>query len=176
MYAKIRASRAEYWQEILELYQMAASIPGGLARTSDEISSGYVRNFLKKSHENGLSLLAFEGMKIIGEIHAYPLEPKVFSHVLSELTIVVHPEYVGNGIGKALFSGFLEEVENTRPDILRVELIARESNRKAISLYESLGFKQEGRLEKRIHSGGGTFEADIPMGWINPKFANPSRS
>jgi ribosomal protein S18 acetylase RimI-like enzyme len=175
MDTKIRVSRVEYWQEILDLYRLAALIPGGLARSSEEISEDYVRNFLKKSNESGISLLAFVGMQIVGEIHAYHLAPKVFSHVLSELTIVVHPDYSGRGIGKTLFSAFLKEVESHRPDILRVELIARESNRKAISLYESLGFKQEGRLEKRIHSGDGTFEADIPMGWVNPKFANPSK-
>ncbi|OOG76544.1 GNAT family N-acetyltransferase [Algoriphagus sp. A40] len=167
---KIKKSRVEYWPEILDLYRLVAQVSGKLARTSEEISGEYVKTFLKKSHETGLSLIAFEGMNIVGEIHAYKLEPNVFSHVLSELTIAVHPDFQGKGIGKALFSAFLTEVETRRPDIFRVELISRESNKKAIQFYSSLGFQQEGRFEKRIDSGNGTFEADIPMAWTNPGF------
>lgn len=176
MDAKIRLSRVEYWQEILELYQRAAAIPGGLARTAKEISTEYVRGFLKKSHESGISLIAFSGMRIIGEIHAYKPVPKVFSHVLSELTVVVDPDFRGKGIGKALFEAFLEELRFKRPDILRVELVARESNSKAIALYESLGFSREGKLEKRIDAGKGAFEADIPMAWINPGFKSSKKA
>lgn len=167
---KIKKSRVEYWPEILDLYRLVAQVSGNLARISEEISGEYVKNFLKKSQDFGISMIAFEGMNIIGEIHAYKLEPKVFSHVLSELTIVVHPDFQGKGVGRALFSAFLTEVETRRHDILRVELISRESNKKAIQFYSTLGFQQEGRLEKRIDSGDGTFEADIPMAWINPKF------
>lgn len=167
---KIKKSRVEYWPEILDLYRLVAQVSGNLARISEEISGEYVKNFLKKSQDFGISMIAFEGMNIIGEIHAYKLEPKVFSHVLSELTIVVHPDFQGKGVGRTLFSAFLTEVETRRNDILRVELISRESNKKAIQFYSTLGFQQEGRLEKRIDSGDGTFEADIPMAWINPKF------
>ncbi|GAB3223439.1 GNAT family N-acetyltransferase [Algoriphagus aestuariicola] len=170
MDVKVRVSRVEYWQEILDLYRRVAFIPGGLSRSPDEVSVEYVRDFLKKSHESGVSLIAFSGMQIVGEVHAFKLNPKVFSHVLSELTVVVDPNFIGKGVGKALFLAFLAEVRSNRPDILRVELIARESNAKAIQLYGSLGFQQEGRMEKRINSGKGHFEADIPMAWINPNF------
>lgn len=170
MQVKLRKSRPEYWMELLDLYRNVASYPGGLARTADELIGEYIRQFQKKAQETGISLIALSGMKIVGEIHAYKLDPKVFSHVLTELTIAVHPDFQGMGVGKALFTGFLKEVENLRSDILRVELISRESNLKAIRFYESLGFKQEGRFEQRIARGDGTFEADIPMAWINPNF------
>ena len=171
MSIKIRKCRPEYWEEILRLYQKVAAIPGGLARTSAEISGGYVKDFQRKAKETGLSMIALSGMDIVAEIHAHKLQPRVFSHVLSELTIAVHPDFQGKGVGKALFSAFLEEVATSRPDILRVELISRESNSKAIRFYESLGFKQEGRFELRIDRGDGTFEADIPMAWINPNYS-----
>lgn len=167
---KSKKSKIEYWPEILALYRQVAQISGNLARSSEEISGEYVKNFLKKSQSTGISLIAFTGMNIVGEIHAYKLDLKVFSHVLSELTIAVHPDFQGKGIGRALFSTLLDEIKTSRREILRVELISRESNKKAIRFYESLGFRQEGRLENRIDSGGGIFEADIPMGWINPDF------
>lgn len=171
MSIKIRTCRPEYWREIFDLYYKVAAVSGGLARTSDEITGDYIREFQRKVKVNGLSLMALSGMDIVAEIHAYKLQPLVFSHVLSELTIAVHPDFQGKGVGKALFSAFLEEVTNSRPDILRVELISRESNVKAIRFYESLGFKQEGRFEQRINRGDGTFEADIPMAWINPNYS-----
>jgi ribosomal protein S18 acetylase RimI-like enzyme len=64
----------------------------------------------------------------------------------------------------------LDFVKNNRPDILRIELISRESNLKAIAFYESLGFHREGKLEKRISYSKNDFEADIPMAWFNPNF------
>ena len=94
----------------------------------------------------------------------------VFDHVLGEVTIIVHPQFQGKKIGRTILTIFLEEIGRNRIDIGKVELIARESNVKAIELYQSLGFRVEGRLEMRIKTPDGNFEADIPMGWQNPNF------
>jgi ribosomal protein S18 acetylase RimI-like enzyme len=157
---------------ILSLYQAVARNVGGLAREKDEITMQYVTNNVNKSLQTGIVLIAQhpEEGTIIGEIHSYALEPRVFSHVLSELTIAVHPQFQGMGIGRMLFQELLQEVENTRRDILRVELIARESNTKAIAFYQQLGFQIEGKLARRINSMNGYYEADIPMAWFNKNF------
>jgi putative acetyltransferase len=94
----------------------------------------------------------------------------VFDHVLGEVTILVHPQFQGKKIGRTILTIFLEEIARNRMDIGKVELIARESNMKAIELYQSLGFRIEGRLEMRIKTADGNYEADIPMGWQNPSF------
>ena len=164
----ISAASAQDRKAIVDLYLAVATIEGGLARTAEEISEDYVANFLNKSLESGFCLIArgtADG-PIIGEIHSYALGPRVFAHVLGELTIAVHPGSQGLGIGKALFTELLRRIEHERPDILRVELIARDSNRKAIEFYQKLGFKIEGRFENRIRSVGGGYEADIPMAWL----------
>jgi len=154
-------------ESIRTMYLEVARIPGGLARVESEVSEEYVKNWTSKSMSSGLWIVAEESSgKLLGSIHAYKLEPAVFSHILSELTIAVHPGCQGKGIGKALFQYFLKEVLTSYPTILRVELIARESNQRAIQMYESLGFKQEGRLAKRIKSIGSGFESDIPMAWL----------
>lgn len=163
----INSAGAQDQKAIVDLYLAVAAIEGGLARTAEEISEDYVANFLNKSLESGFCLVAREtdSGPIIGEIHSYALGPRVFAHVLGELTIAVHPAKQGLGIGKKLFTEMLRRIEQERPDILRVELIARDSNRKAIEFYQKLGFKIEGRFENRIHSIGGGYEADIPMAW-----------
>ena len=159
---------------IYELYKIVSKNIGGLARTSDEITKEYIENFSQKSLEVGIQILVESILvnRIVGEIHCYKLGPKVFDHVLGELTIVVHPECQGKGIGKLLFNALLGKIKEERKDILRVELIARESNKKAINFYQSLGFKIEGRMLNRIKSGATVFEADIPMAWTNDNYQN----
>ncbi len=152
---------------IVELYRAVAAIEGGLARTADEISDEYVGAFVEKSLDGGVIIVARNaaGGMIVGEIHGYALGPRVFKHVIGELTIAVHPNSQGGGVGRAIFTEFMRRVAEERPDILRVELVARESNARAIEFYKSLGFKTEGRFEDRIQSVDGGFEADIPMAW-----------
>lgn len=153
--------------EIAALYRAVAAIEGGLARTEAEITEEYASYFVSKSLADGVILTArlISTPQLIGEIHAYALGPSVFAHVLGELTIAVHPDHQSAGVGKALFTEFLRRVQEDRPDIQRVELIARESNRKAIAFYQKLGFVIEGRMEGRIRSVGGGYEADVPMAW-----------
>lgn len=153
---------------ILELYRTVAAVEGGLARTADEVTADYVAGFLERSISTGIIVVAREARsgKVVGEIHGYRLGPRVFAHVLGELTIAVHPEFQGSGIGRRIFTEFMRRVVEERPEIERVELIARESNSKAIVFYESLGFVIEGRFERRIRSVDGGTEADIPMAWL----------
>ncbi|MBN2111192.1 MAG: hypothetical protein JW705_08945 [Methanosarcinaceae archaeon] len=61
----------------------------------------------------------------------------------------------------------LGKLRSEHPWILRVELIAKESNHAAISLYRSLGFVMEGWMEKRIRGEDGGFEDDVIMLWMN---------
>lgn len=158
--------------DIFMLYKNVATNIGGIARTADEITQDYIYNNLSKSIENGISFIIknpSENNQIIAEIHCYKPEPKVFSHVLSDLTIVVDPGFQHKGLGKLLFTSLLKEITDNRSEILRVELIARESNQKAIDFYQSLGFTIEGRFENRIVNSN-RLEADIPMAWFNKTF------
>ncbi|MCU0438864.1 MAG: GNAT family N-acetyltransferase [Raineya sp.] len=158
---------------ILNLYKTVARISGGIARIESEITESYIKNNLEKSLKSGVCLVISHPentQELIAEIHCSKLEPQIFKHTFSDLTIAVHPDFQGKGVGKAIFMYLLNYIENTRHDILRVELIARESNQKAIEFYQKIGFKIEGRFENRISNPDGTFEADIPMAWMNQNF------
>ena len=160
-------------KKLLNLYQQAAKDIGGIARTVNEINNEYIAAIIKNAAKNGIHLVVnhpTDTSKIIGEIHCYKLEPSVFSHVLSDLTMVIAKDFQGKGVGKLVLKSLLTAIETDRNDILRVELIARESNKKAIQLYEKLGFKIEGKLAHRIDVRDGTFEADIPMAWMNKNY------
>jgi ribosomal protein S18 acetylase RimI-like enzyme len=168
----IRKATIKDIYQIYMLYVGVSKVKGGIARVEDEITLEYVNNFIDKSIRNGVQFVAVDTLqnKIIAEIHCYKLEPKVFEHILSELTIVVDKDFQGKGIGKTLFQVLLDYVSSVRNDILRIELIARESNIKAIELYKELGFEIEGKLSNRIRNDKKQFEADIPMAWFNNQF------
>ena len=151
---------------IKALYQHVARQGGGIARTEDEITDDYIRHNLDTAMARGVCFVAKVNAQIVGEIHAYPPFPRLFAHILSDLTIAVHPDYQAIGVGRAVFSALLDEVKQYRPDICRIELFVRESNHKAIAFYHSLGFEIEGHFKQRVRRPDGDLEMDIPMAWL----------
>jgi ribosomal protein S18 acetylase RimI-like enzyme len=165
----VRRSTPNDREEIKNLYKSV----NGLARNSSEVTDEYIDNFTTKSQIQGLQLVIVDSSdsnKIVAEVHCYKTGIKVFEHILGDLTIAVDPNHQGRGLGQMIFKALLDIVTNDYRDILRIELIARESNIKAINLYLKLGFVIEGRLENRIKTGDNIFEADIPMAWFNNNF------
>lgn len=158
---------------LVRLHRVVAATEGGLARRPDEITEAYIASVISKSITSGLVIVSLhpgDDTTIIGEVHAYKTGIAVFDHVLTDLTIAIHPEFQGRKTGRTLFAIFLEEISRHRNDIARVELIVRESNTRAIAFYQSLGFLIEGRLEMRIRTSDRRYEADIPMAWQNPNY------
>lgn len=158
------------------LKKVAASPSSNLARTPDEMTEGFVMGIVSRGDDGGLTLLAAEGDgaqgaggRLVGVIYAWSGHLEVFAHVLGELTIAVDPDVQGRGVGRALFGELLRIVRDEQPAIERIELITRESNTRGIAFYESLGFRREGRLERRIGGRDGAREADIPMGWLRSR-------
>jgi len=161
-------------EPVYSLYKSVAISSGGIIRIEDEITRDYISAFIGKSIENGLSLIAIENSKIIGEIHAYTPNVYAFRHMLSDLTIVIHPEYQGKGIGKKLFSEFLEIVKKEYRHILRIELYVREANKPIVTFYQALGFINEGRQKNKILNAKSELETPLHMAWFNPKYMNSS--
>jgi RimJ/RimL family protein N-acetyltransferase len=168
-----RTAVIEDWAKIKALHLEVSKQKTGIARWEDEVDDEYVRSFMNKSLDGGLMIVCEhpdDPDQIIAEIHASQSKIRVFNHLMGDLTIAVHPEFQGKKIGRTLFTIFLEEIALHRPDIGKVQLVTRESNQRAIHLYQSLGFRVEGRFEMQIKTPEGNFEADIPMAWTNPNF------
>lgn len=160
-------------ERIKALYKKVAATSGGIAREESEITDDYIQSFLKKSIEHGLIIVADhpeDESQVIAEIHGYSPAINIFQHVLSNVTIVVEPDFQGKKIGRTIFTIFQEEIALNHHNIGRVELFTRESNTKALAFYQSIGFRIEGRFEMRIKNLDGSYEADIPMAWQNPNF------
>ena len=170
METAIRRTSDRDYPALISLYRDVARISGGIIRTDSEIDLDYISMFIENSLKRGLSLVAERDSEIVGEIHAFTPEILAFRHMLSDLTIVIHPNHQNQGIGKKLFRKFLEIVQNEFQHILRVELYVREENRPIVRFYESLGFINEGRQENKILNTSNELETPLHMAWFNPEF------
>ncbi len=155
---------------IFNLYKRVAAQGNGIAREADEITEGYIRGNMIRGMNNGIVLVVESEGQIVAEMHASRMEIRIFDHILSNLTIAIHPDFQGQGIGYQLFSHFLRKVEDEMPHILRVELHARDGNEAAIRLYKKLGFELEGYLKNRDKLADGTFYDDVSFGWMNKNY------
>ena len=82
--------------KIFNLYKQVAKNFGGITREEDEITQEYISNNLQKSLTTGVCLLIDNPDNkevILAEMHCYKLEPRVFNHLLSNLTIVVNQNH-----------------------------------------------------------------------------------
>jgi putative acetyltransferase len=78
--------------------------------------------------------------------------------------LMVHDDYVGRGIGRALMEALLHLADNFL-GLKRVELDVMVDNAAAIHLYESLGFEREG-IMRAANFRGGTFVDLLMMGRV----------
>lgn len=169
---QIRLATESDISSIQELYRAVATT-GGLARKETEITFEYIAEFVGKSLKSGLILVACAPenvSQIIGELHGYRLGPEIFAHVLENVTMAVHPEYQGKGIGRSLLQHFQSEISQHHRHFLKIELKCFSTNEKALNLYQKYGFKVEGRQEKRVQLAPGLFADGLALAWFNPNY------
>lgn len=136
---------------------------GGLGRLPNEMDLAWMKEALSNALAGGLAIGAWEGTQLLGLIKASRMPSVQFQHVLWDLTVAVDPEAQGRGIGQNLFVELLASAATLTPRIERVELVVREGLTHAIRLYERVGFRREGRFERRFRLADGSYEADLPM-------------
>lgn len=162
----IYPGKKEDISEIFTLYKEVATQPGFLARLDGEIDLDYISDNIISSISNGICLIARDepSKQVIAEIHGYTSDIYCFSHVIGGLTIAVSPNQQGQGLGYTIFEQFIEHTKINNPKITRIELMVRQSNSRAINLYQKLGFQIEGQLKNRILNIDGSKEDDLMMG------------
>jgi putative acetyltransferase len=149
---------------VLALYRATAAAPSsGLARSPDEMDIAWVEGFLSEASANGATLGVWAGESLAGEIHASRMGPRQFDHNLMDLTVAVHPDWQGKGVGARLFEGLFAAAAAMTPAIERIELAVREGNPGALRLYQRMGFVIEGHHPRRVRLPDGTVETDITM-------------
>jgi len=162
---RIRLATTEDIGGIIAVHRAAAAKPDGLARRPDEITLDYVEHAVAGPGAVSFVAVGSDG-DIWGELHGRRESVALFSHVLASLTVAVHPDRQGLGIGSRLFETLIAHARAMQPPILRIELAAGAGNPGAVRLYERLGFQHEGRQIGRGRYPDGRLEDDILMGML----------
>jgi RimJ/RimL family protein N-acetyltransferase len=160
----IRAASIDDAAILVAAERATAETPGLLVSRPDElIAESFERKIVELS-KTGRYIVAEKDGYIVGHALLDPMPQEALSHVF-RLTIVVHPGFLGQGIGTALMRDLLDWAEQT-PQVGKIELLVRATNERAIHLYSKLGFVEEGRFRSRVRLLDGIFIDDLAMAWF----------
>ncbi len=160
----IRDARIEDAAILAAAERATAETPGLLVSRPSELIP---ENFEKKIVELaklGRYIVGEKDGKIVGHALLDPMPLEALSHVF-RLTIVVHPGFLGQGVGTVLMRDLMDWAMRTSR-VAKIELLVRATNERAIHLYSKLGFVEEGRFKNRVHLPENTFVDDLAMAWF----------
>ena len=129
-------------------YATTTAEEGLLVARPGEIPVESYRRKIRDLAPAGLYWVIESQGRIVGHMLLDPMPLRSVSHI-AHLTIVVHPGETGKGYGRRLLTRAIEQTRAARR-IEKIELRVRTTNRRAVALYESLGFQYEGTLRRHI--------------------------
>lgn len=160
----IRKATIEDAANLVAGEQETARTPGLLVSRPHELILAAFETKIVELGRSGRYVVAEKDGKIIGHALLDPMPLKAISHVFRP-TIVVHPGFLGQGVGTALMHDLMEWAKQSRR-VEKIELLVRATNERAIRLYSKLGFVEEGRMRNRVRLPDGSFVDDIAMAWF----------
>ncbi len=160
----IRSQEPEDAAAVSALMGRAGAFEGTLQMPDMPVASRL--DFLQKVDPHSCKLVALADGAIVGAAGLHPagLSPRR-SHARM-LGIVIAQEWQGRGVGRRLISRLLDWADNWA-GVLRVELVVHADNARAIALYRSLGFVEEGRLRAYALKNGRYVDA-FAMARLHP--------
>lgn len=141
-----------------------------------EQTSEQLRNWIEEILENNKEklIVAESRGQIVGTIVFRSKSTKRLSHTGS-FTAMVKKEYRNQGIGKLLIKELLNWAEHNTL-IEKVSLGVLSTNQRAIELYKSMGFVEEGRKIKEVKLSlvmTYMWMIYLCINWFNPFFVQP---
>jgi L-phenylalanine/L-methionine N-acetyltransferase len=144
------------------------SLPGvyeGLLQLPDAPVASRLE-FLQKIEPQSCRLVAVAGDEIVGSAGLHVLQASLRRMHVRYLGISVSPEWQGQAIGRRLLARLLDWADNWA-GVLRVELHVHVDNERAMSLYRSMGFVEEGR-HKAYSLKNGRYVDSLSMARLHP--------
>jgi RimJ/RimL family protein N-acetyltransferase len=128
-----------------------------------EMSVEEEREWIQQRLDNPAQIIivAEVGGFIVGMLDLKNRDRRKLAHVGS-LGIMILPEFRNKGVGTALLKSVIKWAEEN-PVIEKITLGVFATNETAISLYEKMGFEQEGREIRAIKTADGTYVDTILM-------------
>lgn len=163
MIMNIRRATTEDASAIAAGESETARIRGLLNAGPGEIPEWAFRQKIEslQTGDRGLYVVAGSVDQIVGHLLLDPMSLAANAHICT-LTLVVYPNWTGQGIGRQLLAYGIAWARHNR-NVEKIELMVRTTNERAIRLYRSMGFEEEGRIRKRLKEVGGAYHDDIAM-------------
>lgn len=152
----VREARQEDAEALLEFLPMVFEETDGLLMTRDEFD-GSLDDHLDllgkiASSTTQLALVAHIGDELVGLLTFTGRDLERVRHT-GEVGLIVSKAYWNKGVGKSMMKT-LHKWALENPVISKIDLRVRLSNRRAISLYESLGYQVEGWIRRAVKING----------------------
>jgi len=155
---------------VAKVYRSVSGELETITRRSHEITETYIFSLLNKPDDQIVSLVAEDDEgELMGVVHACKNGLESYGHILTDLTIIVRPEFQGKGVARALGEAILRYVAANRPDVWRLEMEARKEKTR-LDIFLAAGFVTEGEIKNRIRNIDGSFADSVLLAWFNPNF------
>ncbi|MBS4174348.1 N-acetyltransferase [Bacillus sp. FJAT-49736] len=162
----IRTATIKDAKQILDLeYEVISegkyfiSVPDELEKPALRKQKEWIQSILENEKET--LMVAELNLEVLGWIVFQSNNKKRLSH-MGTITMLVGEGHRGKGIGKMLLKALLAWAENN-PFIEKVSLGVFSTNERAISLYRSMGFIEEGRKVKEFKLSDNEYADDVLM-------------
>lgn len=163
----VRAARVEDAPILAAAERETARTPGFLRSVPeelpDEMFAARIAQLEAPGHRGCYLVAVGPSGNLLGHALLDPMPLTQCSHVF-RLTIVVHPGHTDRGVGRVLMDALLAWAR-TNDRLEKIELLVRATNARAIHLYQSCGFVEEGRLRRVMKLSSGEYVDDIAMAW-----------
>jgi len=113
-------------------------------------------------HVSSLLLVAVSDLQVIGILDFSAGHRQRIAHT-GDFELIVSSSWREQGIGRSLL-GVLLDYARAHPCLEKVNLKVHSSNQRAIGLYRSLGFSEEGRLRKDLKMSNTEYVDTVLMG------------
>ncbi len=112
---------------------------------SIELEKERLIKYLKKFFEKDRMILVEDEERVLGFLHSRCYHDSISDKKIREiLTITIHPDHYGEGLGKELMEFEREDAKSSNVDILKLEVLS--SNDRAIDFYKKQGFDEKKKI------------------------------
>ncbi|MCR5670579.1 MAG: GNAT family N-acetyltransferase [Butyrivibrio sp.] len=115
----------------------------------------------KNSSEDSMMILAFADGEYAGNCSFQPVGSRHRAKHRADIGIALYLKYTGFGLGRLMLEQLLAQIKEAGYE--QAELTVVGGNDRAYHLYESLGFKECGRIPNANKYQDGTYADDINM-------------
>jgi len=116
-----------------------------------------------KNLQNITAIVAFHGDKIVGHAQIFK-SPHPRRKGTAELLTYIHQDFHNVGLGTAMLTKLIELAR--KKDLHRIGLSVVADNKRAVHLYQKMGFKIEGVMKDAYFGEDGKYHDELVMGLL----------